>query len=174
MPTDWENSAWDLFFCRIISKDPYPVDCNKLSVESRIEEHQILITALKEVDDSEAAIYTVCICMFQALFSSTDNQACGSPNSCMSTQWRTCFWSCTRSVCYLPSGPWEQWLPKASNQANLSVHIPVLSFRLCEWSMMQQYWFYCCPGNQLRQRKWCFCIIHIGCNVKNLLWELIN
>jgi hypothetical protein len=81
---DWWDIARDLFFCRIFSEDPYPVDVDKLSEESYKEVHKIPSTAIKEFDVSNVAIHTLSICMFQALFSSTDNQACGSPISCPS------------------------------------------------------------------------------------------
>jgi hypothetical protein len=82
VPKGWWDIARDLFFCRILSEDPYPVDVNKLSGESYKEAHEILSTAIKEFDVSKAAIHIVSIRMFQALFSSTDNQARGSPISC--------------------------------------------------------------------------------------------
>jgi hypothetical protein len=84
VPKDWWDIPRDLFFCRILSEDPYPVDVDKLSEESYKEAHEILSTAIKEFDVSKAAIQTVSIRMFQALFSSTDNQAGGSPISCPS------------------------------------------------------------------------------------------
>jgi hypothetical protein len=89
VPKDWWDIARDLFFCRILSEDPYPVDVDKLSEESYKEAHEILSTAIKEFDVSKAAIHTVSIRMFQALFSSTDNQARGSPISCPSALRRT-------------------------------------------------------------------------------------
>jgi hypothetical protein len=75
VPKDWWDIARDLFFCRILREVPYPVDVDKLSEESYKEAHDILSTAIKEFDPSKAAIHTVNIRMFQALFSSTDNQA---------------------------------------------------------------------------------------------------
>jgi hypothetical protein len=84
VPKDWWDIARDLLFCRIDSKDPYPVDVDKLYEESFKTAHDILSTAIKEFDVSKAAIHTVSIYMFQALFSSTDNQARRSPNSCPS------------------------------------------------------------------------------------------
>jgi len=89
VPKDWWDIAQDLFFCRIFSKDPYPVDVDKLSEESYKEAHEILSMAIKEFDVSNAAIHTVSIRMFQALFSSTDNQARGSPISSPSALRRT-------------------------------------------------------------------------------------
>jgi hypothetical protein len=86
---DWWDIARDLFFCRILSGDLYPVDVDKLSEESYKEAHGILSTAIKEFDVSKAAIHTVSIRMFQAVFSSTDNQARGSPISCTSALHRT-------------------------------------------------------------------------------------
>jgi hypothetical protein len=89
VPKDWWDIARDLFFCRILSEDPYPVDVDKLSEESYKEAHEILSTAIQEFDVSKAAIHTVSIRIFQALFSSTDNQARGSPISCPSALRRT-------------------------------------------------------------------------------------
>jgi hypothetical protein len=89
VPKDWWDIARDLFLCRILSEDPYPVDVDKLSEESYKEAHEILSTAIKEFDVSKAAIHTVSIRMFQALFSSTDNQAWGSRISCPSALRRT-------------------------------------------------------------------------------------
>jgi hypothetical protein len=86
---DWWDIVQDLFFSRTLSEDHYPVDVDKLSEESYKEAHEILSTAIKEFDVSKAAIYTVSIPMFQALFSSTDNQARGSPISCPSALRRT-------------------------------------------------------------------------------------
>jgi len=85
VPNNWWDITRDLFFCRILSQDPYPVDVDKLSEESYKEVHEILSMAIKEFDVSKAAIHTISICMFQALFSSTDNQACRSPIRCPST-----------------------------------------------------------------------------------------
>jgi hypothetical protein len=85
VPNDSWDIAQDVFFCRILSEDPYPVDVDKLSEESYKEAHEILSAAIKEFDVSKAAIHTVSIRMFQALLSSTDNQARGSPISCPST-----------------------------------------------------------------------------------------
>jgi hypothetical protein len=79
VPKDWWDIARDLFFCRILSEDSYPVDVDKLSEESYKEAHEIQSAAIKEFDVSKAAIHTVSIRMFQALLSSTDNQARGSP-----------------------------------------------------------------------------------------------
>ena len=53
MPKDWWDIARDLFFCRILSEDPYPVDVDKLSEESYKEAHEILSTAIKEFDVSK-------------------------------------------------------------------------------------------------------------------------
>jgi hypothetical protein len=89
VPKDWWDTARDLFFGRILSEDSYPVYVNKLSEESYLEAHEILSMAIKEFDNSKAAIHTVSIRMFQALFSSTDNQARGSPSSCRSALRRT-------------------------------------------------------------------------------------
>jgi hypothetical protein len=75
---DWWDIARELFFCTILSEDPYPVDVDKLSEESYKEADEILSTAIKKFDVSKAAIHTVSIRMFQALFSSTANQPCGS------------------------------------------------------------------------------------------------
>jgi len=85
VPKDVWDIAWDLVFCRILSKDPYTVDVDTLSEESYKEAHEILSTEIKEFDVSKAAIHTVSICLFQALLSNTDNQASGSPISCPST-----------------------------------------------------------------------------------------
>ena len=85
VPQDWCDSAQDLLFCRILCEDAYPVDVDKLSKESHNEAHKILNMSMKEFDFSKAAIHTVSIRMLQALFSSTNNQAHGSPNSCQST-----------------------------------------------------------------------------------------
>jgi hypothetical protein len=84
VPKDWWDIARDLYFCRILSEDPYPVDVDKLSEESYKEAHEILSSAIKEFDVSKAAIHRVSIRMFQALLSSTDDQARGSPISCQS------------------------------------------------------------------------------------------
>jgi hypothetical protein len=70
---DWWDIAREMFFCRILSEDPYPVDVDKLSEESYKEAQEILSMAIKGFDVSKAAIHTVSIRMFQALFSSTDN-----------------------------------------------------------------------------------------------------
>jgi len=78
VPKDWWDIAQDLFFGRILSEDPYPVDVDKLSEESYKEAQHILSMAIKEFDVSKVAIHTVSIHMFQALFNSTDNQARGS------------------------------------------------------------------------------------------------
>jgi len=64
VPNDWWDMARDLFFYRILSEDPYPVDVDKLSEESYKEAHKILSTAIKEFDLSKAAIHTVSIRMF--------------------------------------------------------------------------------------------------------------
>jgi hypothetical protein len=85
VPNVWWDIARARFFCRILSEDPYPVDVDKLSEESDKEPHEILSAAIKEFEVSKAAIHTVSIRMFQALFSSTDNQARGSPINCPST-----------------------------------------------------------------------------------------
>jgi hypothetical protein len=61
VPKDWLDIARDLFFCRILSEDPYPVDVDKLSEESYKEAHEILSAAIKEFDVSKAAIHTVSI-----------------------------------------------------------------------------------------------------------------
>jgi hypothetical protein len=84
VPKDWWDIARDLFFCRILSEVPYPVDVDKLSEESYKEAHEILSMAIKEFDVSKAAIHTVSIRLLLALFSSNDNQARGSPISCPS------------------------------------------------------------------------------------------
>ena len=89
VPKDWWDIAQDLFFCRILSEDPYPVDVDKLSEESYKEVHEILSAAIKEFDVSKVAIHTVRIRMFQAPFSSTDNQARKLLNSCPSALLRT-------------------------------------------------------------------------------------
>jgi len=52
VPEDWWDIARDLFFCRIFSEDPYPVDVDKLSEESYKEAHEILSVAIKEFDVS--------------------------------------------------------------------------------------------------------------------------
>jgi hypothetical protein len=75
---DWWDIAQELFFYTILSEDPYPVDVDKLSEESYKEAHEILSTAIKKFEVSKAAIHTISIRMFQALFSSTNNQPCGS------------------------------------------------------------------------------------------------
>jgi len=46
-------------------------------MDSPKDASNILSVAIKERYIQEESIYTVCICMFQALFSSTVNQACG-------------------------------------------------------------------------------------------------
>jgi len=89
VPKDWWDITRDLILCRILSEDPYPVDVNKLSEENYKDAHEILSTAFKEFDVSKAAIHTVSIRMFQALFSSTDNRPRGSPISCRSALCRT-------------------------------------------------------------------------------------
>jgi len=99
VPTGWEDIAQDLFFCTIQSEDPYPDDVDKLSEESYEEVHDILSLVIKEFDISNAAIHMVSIRMFQALLSSTDNQARGSPIGCLSALRRTGSWSWSRSVC---------------------------------------------------------------------------
>jgi len=48
--TDLCDSAQDLFFCTILSEDPYPVDVDKLSKEFYKEAYEILSTAIKEFD----------------------------------------------------------------------------------------------------------------------------
>jgi hypothetical protein len=89
VPKEWLDIALDRLFCRILSEDPYPVNVDKLSEESYKEAHEILITAIKEFDVSKAAIHTVSIDMFHALFSSTNNQARGLPISSPSALRRT-------------------------------------------------------------------------------------
>jgi len=89
VPKAWWDIAQELFFCRILAEDPYPVDVDKLSEESFKEVHEILSTAINEFEVSKPAIHTVSIRMCQALFSSTDNQACRSPISCPSALYRT-------------------------------------------------------------------------------------
>jgi hypothetical protein len=84
VPKDRWDIAQDLFICSILSKDPNPVDIDKLSEESYKDVHKILSMAIKEFDVSTAAIHTVCIHRFQGLFSSTDNHARKSPISCPS------------------------------------------------------------------------------------------
>jgi hypothetical protein len=86
---DWWDIAQDQFCCRILSKDPYPVDVDKLSEESYKEAHDILSVAIKEFDVSNAAIHMVSIRMFEALLSGTDNQARASPISCPSALHQT-------------------------------------------------------------------------------------
>jgi hypothetical protein len=86
---DWWEIARDLFFCRILSDEPYPVNVDKLSEETYKEAHEIQSTAIKVFDVSKAAIHTVSIRIVQALFSSTDNQAHVSPISYPSAVHRT-------------------------------------------------------------------------------------
>jgi hypothetical protein len=81
---DWWDIVRDQFFCRILTEEPYPVDVDKLSEESYKEAHEILSAAITEFDVSKAAIHTVSMRMVQALLSSTDNEARGSPISCPS------------------------------------------------------------------------------------------
>jgi len=52
VPEDWLDIARDLFFCRILSEDPYPVDVDKLSEESSKEAHEILSAAIMQFDVS--------------------------------------------------------------------------------------------------------------------------
>jgi len=78
VPKDWCDIARDPFFCSVFSDDPYSVDVNKLSEKSCKEAYEILSMAMKEFDVSKAAIHKVSIGMCQALFSSTNNQPCGS------------------------------------------------------------------------------------------------
>jgi hypothetical protein len=89
VPKDCSDIASDLFICTILSEDPYPLNIDKLSKESYKEAHELLSTAIKEFDVSKAAIHTVSIRMFQALFSSTDNQARRLPLSCLSALCQT-------------------------------------------------------------------------------------
>jgi len=63
VPKDWWDIAQDQFFCRVHSKDPYPVTVDKLSKESFNKAHEILCTAIKEFDISKAAIHQVGIWM---------------------------------------------------------------------------------------------------------------
>jgi hypothetical protein len=64
VPIDWWDIAGDLFFCRILREDPYPVNVDKLSEKSNKEAHEILRMGIKEFDVSKAAIHTVSIHMF--------------------------------------------------------------------------------------------------------------
>jgi hypothetical protein len=80
---DWWDIAQDVFFCRILKEDPYPVDVDKVSEDSYKEAYEILSMAVWESDVSKASMHTVSNRMFQALFSSTDNQACRWPISCL-------------------------------------------------------------------------------------------
>jgi len=89
VPKDWRDIARDLFCCRILSEDPYAVDVGKLSKESYKEAHKILSTAIKEFEVPKAPINTASIHMFEALLSSTDNQAGGSQISCPTALRRT-------------------------------------------------------------------------------------
>jgi hypothetical protein len=89
VPKDWWDIARDLCFCTIVSEDPFPVEGDTLSEESYKEAQQILSAAIKVFDVSKAAIHTVSIRMFQALLSSTDNDARGSPISCLSALHQT-------------------------------------------------------------------------------------
>jgi hypothetical protein len=45
MAMHWDEGVPDLFFGRILRKDPYPVDYDELSTERKIAEHEILITS---------------------------------------------------------------------------------------------------------------------------------
>jgi len=141
VPNNWWDVAWYLFFCRILSDDLHPVDVDKLSEEGYNEAHEILSMAIKEFDISNAAIHTVSIRMFRALFSRTDKQACRSPMCCMSALHRTGLWNCAQLICQSVWDPFEWWPPKANNKANLCVPILVSSFRLWEWSMTEHHWF---------------------------------
>jgi len=172
MPQDWWDIAPDQFFCRIPSEDPYWVNVDKMSEESYKEAHKIPSTAIKEFDISKAADHTASIRMFRALFSITGNQAHRSAISCQSTLRQTRSSSCARSISYRHWVPFEWWPPKASNKANLSLHIPVWSFRLWEWSTTEHHSFYQCPDNQLRSRKRCFCIVCYWVWWQNLMREL--
>ena len=55
------------------------MDGDKLSDDSYMEVHDTLNTAIKKFDVSKAAIHTVSIHMFQALFHSSHNQTSGLP-----------------------------------------------------------------------------------------------
>jgi len=89
VPNDWWDIARDLFFCRILYNDPYPVGVNKLSKESINKAHEIRSAAIKMIDFSKSAIDMQSIHMFQALLSSTDNQASRLPISCPGTRCKT-------------------------------------------------------------------------------------
>jgi len=78
---NWWDIALDVFYCRIYGEDSYPVDVDRLSEERYKEVNEIVSMAIKKFDVSKAVIYTLSISMFQALFSSTDNQACELPIS---------------------------------------------------------------------------------------------
>ena len=84
VPKDSWDIAQDLFLCRIPPKDPYPVVVDKPSKDGYKEAREILSTAVKEFHISQGAIHTVRIRMFQAQFSSTEDQARGLPISCPS------------------------------------------------------------------------------------------
>jgi hypothetical protein len=58
---------------------PYPAVHWLTRPDPYMEGLQILNMATNQFDISKAAIHTLCICMFHALFSSTDNQAHGLP-----------------------------------------------------------------------------------------------
>jgi len=71
---DWWDTFRNVFLGEILDEDPKPVNVNKRSEENYKEVHQILSTAIYQFDILKAAIQTVSIRMFQALFSSTYNQ----------------------------------------------------------------------------------------------------
>jgi len=100
VPKDWWDIARHPFIFWILSKDPYPIDIDKLFDERYKETHEIISVAIKECHVSQAAIHMVTIHMFEALLSSTDSQACRLPLSCPSALCWTGSWSCTQSICY--------------------------------------------------------------------------
>jgi hypothetical protein len=76
VPKDWWDISRDLLCCTILNEGPDTVYVDKLSEESSKKVYNILSTAIKKFDISTAAIHTVSIRIFQALFSTTDNRAC--------------------------------------------------------------------------------------------------
>jgi len=93
--------ACDLYIRQILWQDPYAVDVDTLCEEYYNIVYNNLSTAIKGFDISKAAFPRVSVYLFEALLSSTDNQARESPNSCQCVLHRSAMWNYTQPECHL-------------------------------------------------------------------------